>query len=71
MTAATGLSDSSTPSSAEPVGSSEGVTDSHEGAIAVLADGDDRETRHRLRRALRILTAARRRDEGASGQSES
>jgi hypothetical protein len=71
MTAATGVSDSSAPGSAEPLESSDGVTDWPSAVTTAPPDGADVETRHRLRRALRILTAARRRDDGGAGHSDS
>jgi hypothetical protein len=39
-------------------------------AVATVADSTDSETRHRLRRVLRILLAARRRDDGGAGHIE-
>jgi hypothetical protein len=67
---ATGLPDNSAPGAAEALGPSEQRTVSSSATATALSDGADIETRHRLRRALRILTAARRRDDGGTGVTD-
>jgi hypothetical protein len=66
---ATGLPDGGAASAAEGHGSSQDLTDLPV-VPSVLQGGGDLEARHRLRRALRILTAARRRDDGGSGNTD-
>jgi hypothetical protein len=67
---ATGLPDSTAPGAAEALGSSGQGTVSPSATATALSDGAGIETRHRLRRALRILTAARRRDDGGAGATD-
>ncbi len=55
------------------LGTADGIEPTHGGAALPVpmtstnVDGEDVEARHRLRRALRILLAARRRDDGGAG----
>ncbi|MGH7722584.1 MAG: hypothetical protein ACRENL_07110 [Candidatus Dormibacteria bacterium] len=66
-----GLTDRRAPS----VGSSPGTDEESLGGAsdrpAASPGGADVDTRHRLRRALRILLAARRRDDGGGGHIHS
>ena len=67
---ATGWPDRNAPAGTEAV-ASEGMTaDATAPVASALADGADPETRHRLRRALRILLAARRRDDGGPARPD-
>lgn len=58
-----GLSDAGVAPSAGSSEVGEGLQEAVPGGAASVADSADGETRHRLRRTLRILLAARRRDE--------
>jgi hypothetical protein len=64
---ATGLPDSSAPAAAEALESRDRNAELKPAVAAVSNGAVDVDTRHRLRRALRILLAARRRDDGGSG----
>ncbi len=65
MTASTGVPDTTAVGAVEPFGPNAPGT--AKPRVAGVSDGGaDIETHHRLRQALRILTAARRRDEGGT-----
>ncbi len=61
---ATGMSDGSAPIAVGNADSSEDPAESSAALATAVADGTDPDTLRRLRQTLRILLAARRRDDG-------
>lgn len=66
-----GAGDSSTPPAGPAPEVAEELVEVLSNGWSQSADGVDVETRHRLRRALRILLAARRRDDGGVRNGDS
>ncbi len=69
---ATGLPDNSSPDGVVegPPSDHPSQPESRTALATMIADSTDVDTRHRLRRALRILLAARRRDDSGAGHIE-